>query len=54
MKTNKKITLTDYVKASRHGEWQAINENERGFISKHKIHRSMKTYSRKSKHKNYD
>lgn len=54
MKSNKNIknfTLTDYVKANRHGEWLGIYENERGFVSKHKVHHSKKSYNRKSKHK---
>ncbi|NPV13130.1 MAG: hypothetical protein HPY57_15290 [Ignavibacteria bacterium] len=45
------ITLNNYIKANRHGEWLAHNENERGFISKHKIHHSKKSYTRKLKHK---
>jgi len=54
MKNNKNIktiTLDDFMKANRHGEWMALSENERGFVSKHKIHRSKKSYNRKSKHK---
>ena len=47
MKNNKHITK--YVKASSHGEWMANNDN--GFESNHKIHKSKKNYSRKIKHK---
>lgn len=41
-----------YIKASGHGEWMALNEFETGFVSKHSIHASKKTYKRKPKHKN--
>lgn len=55
MKRNKNIqktfTFDDFIKANRHGEWLALSENERGFVSKHKIHRSKKSYSRHNKHK---
>jgi len=48
----KTITMNDILKATRHGEWMATNENECGFVSKHKVHKSKKNYTRKSKHKN--
>jgi len=54
MKHNKNIKFSDFIKANRHGEWLALFENERGFISKHKIHRSKKTYIRNLKHENYE
>jgi len=41
--------ILEYVKASSHGEWLANDDNR--FKSKHKIHKSKKYYSRKSKHK---
>jgi len=41
--------ITEYVKASSHGEWMANDDNS--FKSKHKIHKSKKNYSRKLKHK---
>lgn len=55
MKKNKKgkgITLDDYVKAakrgSREGEQELLGP---GFHAAHCIHRSLKTYTRKQKHK---
>lgn len=52
-KKNKKKTfdIMAYVKANRSGEWEAKNENETGFVSKHSVHKSKKNYSRKQKHK---
>jgi len=44
--------LSDYIKANRKGSREAELEISIGFISKHKIHSSKKTYTRKSKHKN--
>ena len=55
MARNKKIktrvTFDDIIKATRHGEWQAINECEGGFTSNHKIHNNKKAYKRNTKHK---
>lgn len=51
MKNNKRNTTLDYVKANTHGEWLANNENEKGFVSKHKVHTSTRQYKRKNKHK---
>ena len=31
--------------------WLANNENEKGFVSKHKVHKSLRQYNRKRKHK---
>jgi hypothetical protein len=45
----KKVNL-DYVKASRRGSREAEIEVSTGFISKHKVHKSKKSYCRKSKH----
>ena len=50
-KPAKHINIEDYIKASLHGEWLANNENESGFVSKHKVHKSLKQYTRKLKHK---
>jgi len=49
---NKKpeFTTLDMVKASRKGAREAELECEHGWITKHKIHRSKKTYNRKNKH----
>lgn len=45
MKTN------DYIKANRKGSRDAELSFEHGWKCKHKIHRSVKIYSRKLKHK---
>lgn len=50
-KPSKHIGINDYIKASLHGEWLANNECESGFVSKHKVHKSLKHYTRKPKHK---
>jgi len=44
--------ISDYIKANRKGSRDAENEFSTGFSSKHKVHKSNKTYSRKKKHKN--
>ena len=49
MKNSKKNM--DYVKASRKGSRDAELENSSGFKSTHKVHKSQKQYSRKSKYK---
>jgi len=41
----------DYLKANRKGSRLAEIENSNGFISKHKVHKSKKSYTRKLKHK---
>ena len=51
-KLQKKITLDDYIKAARSGNRQAEQEIKGpGFHSIHRVHRSAKTYTRKTKHK---
>jgi len=47
---NKNFNL-DYVKANRKGSRDAEIETSSGFISKHKVHKSKKSYTRKYKHK---
>lgn len=42
----------DSIKANRRGSREAELENETGFKSTHKIHKSKRTYTRKMKHKN--
>ena len=42
----------DYIKACRKGSRDAELENSTGFTSMHKVHKSVKNYSRKLKHKN--
>ena len=42
---------SDYIKANRKGSRDAELENSTGFNSMHKVHKSAKTYSRKTKHK---
>jgi len=39
----------DYVKANRKGSRLAELEDSTGWVSKKKIHKSVKTYSRKNK-----
>jgi len=41
----------DYLKANRKGSRDAELENSHGFVSKHKVHKSKKNYTRKIKHK---
>jgi len=60
-KTNKFKKLSkaenelNYIKANRKGSRDAELENASGFSTKHKVHKSQKTYSRKPKHKeNWD
>lgn len=56
-KTNKKPSKKEsdllYIKASRRGSRDAELESENGFTSKHKIHKSKKSYSRKPKHREF-
>lgn len=47
-KITREEILTVYKKASREIEL----ENSTGWVAKHKIHKSVKDYSRKDKHKN--
>jgi len=55
MKRNKKQNKElDRIKAGRRGSREAEFENETGFTSKHSVHKSAKTYSRKTKHKDND
>jgi hypothetical protein len=42
---------SDYIKANRKGSREAELENSTGFNTMHKVHTSVKTYSRKDKHK---
>jgi len=42
----------DYIKANRKGSRDAELENQNGWSSKDKIHKSNKDYKRKSKYKN--
>lgn len=43
---------SDYIKACRKGSRDAELEDSTGFKTSHKIHKSVKNYSRKIKHKN--
>ena len=48
----KKITLTDYIKAIKSADREIEKEIfGNGFKSKNKIHKSVKIYTRKIKHK---
>jgi hypothetical protein len=49
MKKDKKFL--DYVKANRKGSREAEIEDETGFKSTHKIHKSSKAYNRKRDNK---
>jgi len=52
MKKKKKLfSWIDYIKANRKGSRDAELDSEAGFVSKHKVHKSKKSYSRKLKHK---
>jgi hypothetical protein len=42
----------DYIKANRKGSREAELSFEHGWKAKHKVHKSYKVYTRKSKHKN--
>lgn len=52
-KTNKKkITLADYIKAIKSADREIEKEIfGNGFKTKNRIHKSVKTYTRKIKHK---
>ena len=43
---------SDYIKANRKGSRDAELEDSTGFKGTHKVHKSVKNYSRKTKHKN--
>jgi hypothetical protein len=42
--------ISDYIKANREGSRNSELENSTGWVSKHKVHKSKKTYNRKNKH----
>lgn len=46
-----KFTREDALKANRVAGREMDLENSTGWISTHKVHRSAKSYTRKSKHK---
>lgn len=45
------MAVNDYIKANRKGSREAELEDKTGWASKHKVHKSNKTYTRKAKHK---
>lgn len=45
------ITKEDYIKASRRGSREAELELSPGFVSKHKVHKSKKSYNRQENKK---
>ena len=51
MKKSKKYKNEDILKAVKRGNREAELENENGFVSIHKVHKSKKAYTRKPKHK---
>ena len=48
----KRITIEDYIKAVRIADRDYELSCEKGWKSKHHIHRNKKLYTRKIKHKN--
>jgi len=46
-----KFTVQDSMKASRKASREISLENSTGWVSTHKVHKSSKNYTRKSKHK---
>jgi hypothetical protein len=46
-----KLTKKDIIKANRKGSREAELENSTGFKKSHKVHKSKKAYTRKTKHK---
>jgi hypothetical protein len=55
MKTGKikigKFTVQDALKASKKASREMELENSTGWICTHKVHKSVKSYTRKDKHK---
>ena len=51
-KVKTKITMKDVIKANRKGSREAENELEGGFVKKHRVHPSVKSYTRRKKHLN--
>ncbi len=48
MKKTRRQKLKDYIKASRKGSRQAELQDSHGFVSRSKVHKSKKLYSRKN------
>jgi hypothetical protein len=46
-----KVTKEQLLKASKKASRELELENSIGWVSNHKVHKSKKTYTRKSKHK---
>jgi hypothetical protein len=46
-----KITTEDYIKSNRKISREIELEIMGGWVTNHKVHKSMKTYTRKPKHK---
>lgn len=46
-----KFTLADTIKANKKASREMSLENATGWVSIHKVHKSEKNYSRKTKHK---
>lgn len=55
MKTGKihigKFTIQDAIKAERKASREISLQNSTGWVSTHKVHKSEKNYTRKTKHK---
>lgn len=49
-----KFTTEDTIKAFKKASREIELENATGWTAKHKVHKSVKDYSRKTKHKNLE
>jgi len=49
-----KFTVEDNLKSLKRSSREIELENSTGWVSKNKVHKSLKDYSRKSKHKNLE
>jgi len=47
------FTKLDSLKASKKASREIELQNSTGWTSKHKVHKSLKNYTRKIKHKNF-
>lgn len=44
----KKLKIIDQLKAGRRGSREAELQDEKGFVARHKVHKSKKAYNRKN------
>lgn len=52
-KSTNRITIEDYIKAVKKADREIQLSNNSGWISNNRIHKSKKTYNRKTDNKNY-